>query len=29
VSDRITLDGLPAALDRLASGEALRQLVTF
>lgn len=29
VSDRITLDDLPAALDRLASGAALRQLVTF
>ncbi|WP_423464833.1 alcohol dehydrogenase catalytic domain-containing protein [Promicromonospora sp. MS192] len=27
VSDRITLDDLPAALDRLASGAALRQLV--
>jgi alcohol dehydrogenase len=29
VSDRITLDDLPAALDRLASGAALRQLVMF
>jgi len=29
VSDRITLDDLPAALDRLAAGAALRQLVTF
>lgn len=29
VSDRITLAELPTALDRLASGEALRQLVTF
>lgn len=29
VSDRITLDDLPAALDRLASGAALRQLVLF
>ncbi|GGM34878.1 zinc-binding dehydrogenase [Promicromonospora citrea] len=29
VSDRITLDELPAALDRLASGAALRQLVMF
>jgi len=29
ISDRITLDGLPAALDRLAAGEALRQVVTF
>jgi alcohol dehydrogenase len=29
VSDRITLDDLPAAFDRLASGAALRQLVTF
>ncbi|WP_344491388.1 alcohol dehydrogenase catalytic domain-containing protein [Glycomyces endophyticus] len=29
VSDRIGLDGLPAALDRLASGEALRQLIVF
>jgi Zn-dependent alcohol dehydrogenase len=29
VSDRIGLDGLPAALDRLAAGEALRQLVVF
>lgn len=29
VSDRIGLDGLPAALDRLASGEALRQLIMF
>lgn len=29
VSDRIGLDGLPAALDRLAAGEALRQLIVF
>lgn len=29
VSDRITLDDLPVALDRLASGAALRQLVMF
>ncbi|MFD6138542.1 zinc-binding dehydrogenase [Promicromonospora sp. NPDC060271] len=29
VSDRIALDDLPAAFDRLASGAALRQLVTF
>ncbi|MFD7024871.1 alcohol dehydrogenase catalytic domain-containing protein [Promicromonospora sukumoe] len=29
VSDRITLDDLPAALDRLAAGAALRQLVMF
>ncbi|WP_199043336.1 zinc-binding dehydrogenase [Glycomyces salinus] len=29
VSDRIGLDDLPAALDSLASGEALRQLIVF
>jgi alcohol dehydrogenase len=29
VSARITLDDLPAALDRLAAGEELRQLITF
>ncbi|GAB3231239.1 alcohol dehydrogenase catalytic domain-containing protein [Glycomyces halotolerans] len=29
VSDRIALTDLPTALDRLASGEALRQLITF
>ncbi|GAA1854905.1 alcohol dehydrogenase catalytic domain-containing protein [Myceligenerans crystallogenes] len=29
VSDRITLDDLPGALDRLASGAALRQLIEF
>ncbi|THV21725.1 zinc-binding dehydrogenase [Glycomyces paridis] len=29
VSDRIGLDDLPAALDRLAAGEALRQLIAF
>ncbi|GAB3652336.1 MDR/zinc-dependent alcohol dehydrogenase-like family protein [Glycomyces tarimensis] len=29
VSDRIALEDLPAALDRLASGGALRQLITF
>ncbi|SDL84056.1 alcohol dehydrogenase [Glycomyces sambucus] len=29
VSDRIGLDGLPQALDRLAAGEALRQLIVF
>jgi Zn-dependent alcohol dehydrogenase len=29
VSDRIGLDDLPAALDRLAAGEALRQLIVF
>ncbi|WP_030158700.1 zinc-binding dehydrogenase [Glycomyces sp. NRRL B-16210] len=29
VSDRIGLDALPTALDRLASGEALRQLIEF
>ncbi|RRR95813.1 alcohol dehydrogenase catalytic domain-containing protein [Glycomyces terrestris] len=29
VSDRIALDGLPQALDRLAAGEALRQLIVF
>ncbi|MEV0647118.1 zinc-binding dehydrogenase [Phytomonospora sp. NPDC050363] len=29
VSDRIALDDLPEALDRLAAGEALRQLIDF
>ncbi|GAB4085353.1 alcohol dehydrogenase catalytic domain-containing protein [Myceligenerans cantabricum] len=29
VSDRITLEDLPTALDRLASGTALRQLIDF